>query len=384
MMFSKRESSALHDAVKRIIASSPEGGDRLMSAAIMVEILIHDENINPDLAKGLMSQIRKGATLHDEWHAAFASHRFLQKEGRAGENWYPGKNNKKDVCKSTSPSEKTVLHDAVRRIIAASPEGGRRLMSAPIMIDLLIHDEGFPSILANRLFSQIRKGAGLHEDWKAAFQTSRFLQRQGRAGANWAPSTTAAQGSLTDGSKKKRGATVVPLPPWGLKKAKPEEEPPSGMLPSLVTMGDKILPVPTAAKGAAPFHGSTLDEFWVSNFEPLVEFDSLDGSATAGGLAMVPSLPTSTALPFKKNWALTLGGEGGSGGGLKFLSHLRTDIIWSNPASEQHQCGSGSHFLPSQQPHEKHRPPSACVNDSTFMHRFYWIGNGVFTDHRAL
>ena len=39
MALSKTESSALHDAVKCVTASCPEGGDRLMSAAIMAAFL---------------------------------------------------------------------------------------------------------------------------------------------------------------------------------------------------------------------------------------------------------------------------------------------------------------------------------------------------------
>jgi hypothetical protein len=37
--------------------------------------------LHPDFR--LFSQIRKGAPLHDEWHAAFASGRFRQRQGRA-------------------------------------------------------------------------------------------------------------------------------------------------------------------------------------------------------------------------------------------------------------------------------------------------------------
>lgn len=49
------------------------------------------------------------------------------------------------------------------------------------MVQILRKDFGLSDPMANRLFSQIRKGAPLYADWKAAFETERFTQRIGRS-----------------------------------------------------------------------------------------------------------------------------------------------------------------------------------------------------------
>jgi len=43
----------------------------------------------------------------------------------------------------------------VRKLIAETPVGARRLMSAGLMVELL-QEEGLPEAMANRLFSQVR------------------------------------------------------------------------------------------------------------------------------------------------------------------------------------------------------------------------------------
>ena len=43
----------------------------------------------------------------------------------------------------------------LRKIIAATPAGARRLMSARLMTELLQVEEGLPEPMANRLFSQV-------------------------------------------------------------------------------------------------------------------------------------------------------------------------------------------------------------------------------------
>ena len=50
------------------------------------------------------------------------------------------------------------------------------------MIKLLI-DNGMPEAMAVKLPSQIRKGAPMHEEWKSAFNTGRFVQKLGRSTA---------------------------------------------------------------------------------------------------------------------------------------------------------------------------------------------------------
>jgi len=51
--------------------------------------------------------------------------------------------------------------------------------SANIMIKMLI-ERGMPEAMANKLPSQIRKGAAMHDAWKDAFASGRFVQKLGR------------------------------------------------------------------------------------------------------------------------------------------------------------------------------------------------------------
>ena len=46
-----------------------------------------------------------------------------------------------------------LVHSLARRIIAASPIGGRKLMSAAIMVVILDMEHGLPPKLANRFVS---------------------------------------------------------------------------------------------------------------------------------------------------------------------------------------------------------------------------------------
>jgi len=48
--------------------------------------------------------------------------------------------------------------DLVRSIIADTPPGSQRLMSAGLMVKLLV-EKGLPEAMANRLFSQVRQCA---------------------------------------------------------------------------------------------------------------------------------------------------------------------------------------------------------------------------------
>jgi hypothetical protein len=64
--------------VRAIIAASPPGTLKPMSAALMVNDLVQNGNVPEHAAKGLYSQIRKRAPLHAEWHAAFTEGRFKQ------------------------------------------------------------------------------------------------------------------------------------------------------------------------------------------------------------------------------------------------------------------------------------------------------------------
>lgn len=68
----------------------------------------------------------------------------------------------------------------VRGVIADTPPGSNRMMSAGIMVELIV-ERGLALHLAKRLYSQIRKGAPLHNEWRDAFAEGRFHQRQGRA-----------------------------------------------------------------------------------------------------------------------------------------------------------------------------------------------------------
>ena len=74
------------------------------------------------------------------------------------------------------------VHEAVRDIISKSEPGGGRLMSAGVAVELMLSEPyNLPAAVAKRLYSQIRKGAPLHLEWRAAFATNAFRQRQGRA-----------------------------------------------------------------------------------------------------------------------------------------------------------------------------------------------------------
>jgi hypothetical protein len=69
---------------------------------------------------------------------------------------------------------------AVRAVIAVTSVGASRAMSANIMIKLLI-DHGMPQAMAVKLPSQIRKGAAMHDEWKSAFSSGKFVQKLGRS-----------------------------------------------------------------------------------------------------------------------------------------------------------------------------------------------------------
>ena len=66
-----------------------------------------------------------------------------------------------------------VLLDTVRTIIASIPKGSEIPMSARRMM-LLLQERGFSVPMSKRLFSQVRKGAALHLEWKEAFSTRKF------------------------------------------------------------------------------------------------------------------------------------------------------------------------------------------------------------------
>jgi len=72
------------------------------------------------------------------------------------------------------------LHAAVRKVIAAHLPGDKVLMSAAHMIEIMTNEMGVSPLMANRLYSQIRKGAPLREEWKAAFASGKFVQSLGR------------------------------------------------------------------------------------------------------------------------------------------------------------------------------------------------------------
>jgi hypothetical protein len=72
----------VHKMVREEIASHAPGDNVLMSAKIMVGIL-EDKGLPPAMANSLLSQIRKGAPLHEEWKRAFAIGLYLQDIGRA-------------------------------------------------------------------------------------------------------------------------------------------------------------------------------------------------------------------------------------------------------------------------------------------------------------
>ena len=71
------------------------------------------------------------------------------------------------------------VHAVVRRVIASHAPGDMVVMSARIMVDVIVA-EGHPPWMAQRLYSQIRKGAPLHEEWAAAFACGKFFQNTGR------------------------------------------------------------------------------------------------------------------------------------------------------------------------------------------------------------
>lgn len=85
---------------------------------------------------------------------------------------------------------------AVRTVIEVTPVRSQRPMSTNIMIRLLM-DHGMPEAMAIKLPSQIRKGASLHEEWKASFADERFVQKLGR-------STTSTDASQDIPSYKRR------------------------------------------------------------------------------------------------------------------------------------------------------------------------------------
>mmetsp|Transcript_22163 Transcript_22163/g.43665 ORF Transcript_22163/g.43665 Transcript_22163/m.43665 type:complete len:237 (+) Transcript_22163:219-929(+) len=72
------------------------------------------------------------------------------------------------------------VQTAVKAVIAVTPTGNNRPMSASIMMRLLV-DHGLPEPMAMKLPSQIRKGAPMHDEWKDAFKTGRFVQKLGRS-----------------------------------------------------------------------------------------------------------------------------------------------------------------------------------------------------------
>jgi len=75
------------------------------------------------------------------------------------------------------------LHSIVRRIIAETTPGFKRKMSCAMMVGVL-RGEGLSEAMANRVYSQVRKGAPLHAEWVAAFTSGRFSQAQGRPATN--------------------------------------------------------------------------------------------------------------------------------------------------------------------------------------------------------
>ena len=72
------------------------------------------------------------------------------------------------------------VHVGVRAVIRATPRGARLPMSANRMMEILVSN-GVHKGMAAKLPSQIRKGAILHEEWKAAFASGRFVQKLGRS-----------------------------------------------------------------------------------------------------------------------------------------------------------------------------------------------------------
>ena len=92
------------------------------------------------------------------------------------------------------------VQTAVRAVISATPPQTERPMSANIMIKMLI-DHGMPEAMAVKLPSQIRKGAPMHDEWKDAFTSRRFVQKLGR-------STSAALASASHHLSYKKARTV--------------------------------------------------------------------------------------------------------------------------------------------------------------------------------
>jgi hypothetical protein len=109
-------------------------------------------------------------------------------------------------------------HAMVRQAIAATPLGAMVLMSAGAMVEQLMA-WGLPAPMAKRLFSQIRQGAPLHDEWKRAFDDGRFVQRLGRTarsatGGRGATGRGKAQAPKGDEAKTKyRGAKKSPDDP---------------------------------------------------------------------------------------------------------------------------------------------------------------------------
>jgi hypothetical protein len=72
------------------------------------------------------------------------------------------------------------VHAGVRKVIDSHKPGDQTVMSASIMVGIL-SSMGITEVMANRLYSQIRKGGPLHEEWKQAFASGRFYQRCGKS-----------------------------------------------------------------------------------------------------------------------------------------------------------------------------------------------------------
>jgi len=92
----------VHTAVREIISATPVGAKIPMSARLMVQILEEQEGLSQAMAHRLLSQIRKGAALHNEWKGAFAAGKFqfTTNIGVERDSQEPG------VLKAHSPSQR--------------------------------------------------------------------------------------------------------------------------------------------------------------------------------------------------------------------------------------------------------------------------------------
>jgi hypothetical protein len=72
---------------------------------------------------------------------------------------------------------------AVRQFISETPDGTLIPMSASLMILKLV-EQGMIPEMAAKLPSQIRKGAPLYAEWKAAYASKKFEQKLGRTPNN--------------------------------------------------------------------------------------------------------------------------------------------------------------------------------------------------------